>query len=173
MPPPAYTAGSTAATWPSFDANCFIQLGQFEEALAAAQEYEQLGRSAGRDDPARSAFLLAKLGRISEAAAAADESLRRLLGLHPARRPHNYLARALWELGRNTEAISHARAAYRQAWANGPPHCDHWVLRDVRELLQAMGVPLPDLPTIDPATVTVPLEREIRDFIAAQETKRP
>jgi hypothetical protein len=73
----------------------FIQLGQFEEALAAAQEYEQLGRSAGRDDPARSAFLLAKLGRISEAAAAADESLRRLLGLHPARRPHNYLARAL------------------------------------------------------------------------------
>jgi hypothetical protein len=150
----------------------FIQAGQFEQALAAAREYEQLGRSAGRDDPARSAFLLARLGRISEAAVAAEESLRRLPGLHPARRPHDYLARALWELGRNTEAISHARDAYRQAWADGPPHCDHWDLRNASELLQTMGVPVPDLPTIDPATVTVPLEHEIRDYIAALKPKR-
>ena len=153
-----------------FRCELFIQLGQFEQALAAAREYEQFGRSAGRDDPARSAFLLAKLGRISEATAAAEESLRRLPGLHPARRPHDYLARALWELGRKAEAVSHARDAYRQAWADGPPHCDHWDLRDARELLQIMGVPVPDLPTTDPATVTVPLEHEIRDFIAALET---
>jgi hypothetical protein len=155
-----------------FRCELFIQQGQFAQALAAAQECEQLGRSAGRDDPARSAFLLAKLGRISEATAAAEESLRRLPGLHPARRPHDYLARALWELSRNTEAVSHARDAYRQAWADGPPHCNHWDLRDARELLQTMGVPVPDLPTIDPATVTVPREHEIRDFIAALEAKR-
>lgn len=150
-------------------ANYFIQQGQFEEALAAALEYERLGRSAGRDVPCRSAFLLAKLGQASEAAVAVEESLIRLPALYLSRRPDYYLARALWELGRKGEAVSHAHEAYKRAWGDGPPHGDHWALRDTRALLEVMRVPEPELPVVDPATILVPLEKEIRAFIAAVE----
>lgn len=149
-----------------------IQQGQLGQALTAAQEFEQFARSAGLDVPARSAFLLGKLGRAAEAEAAVEESLARLPGLHPARRPHYYLARALWELGRRAEAVPHALEDYRQAWGDGPPYCDHWALRDSCELFQAMRVPVPELPVTDPATIEVPLEDEARAFISALPTTR-
>jgi hypothetical protein len=60
-----------------------------------------------------------------------------------------------------------ARERARQAWADGPPYCRYWDLRDARELLDLMNEPYPDLPVTDPATVRVPLEDEIRAFIAA------
>jgi tetratricopeptide (TPR) repeat protein len=151
----------------------FLRQEQFAPALSAAQEYEQLGRDAGIDvTPATSAFLLAKLGRTDEAAAAVEDALTRLPRIHPAQRPHLYLARALRELGRTVEAAFHAREAYRQAWADGPPNSHYWNLRDARQLLEDMGKPVPDLPTTDPATVQVPLEDEVRAFIAKLETER-
>jgi len=149
-----------------------VRQGQPELALAAAQEYEQLGRNAGLNVvPARSAFLLAKVSRTSEAAVAVEESLTRLHRIHPADQPNLYLARALWELGRTAEAALQAEEAFRQAWRDGPPYCQHWDLREARELLQAMGRNTPDLPTVAPATVTVPQERLIRSFITSLETK--
>jgi tetratricopeptide (TPR) repeat protein len=151
----------------------FIRQEQFAQALTAAQEHEQLSRNAGMDvAPAVTAFLFAKLGRTDEATAAVEDALARLTRLHPARRPHFYLAQALRELGRPAEAAVHARAAYRQAWADGPPNSSHWDLRDVRQLLQEMGEPIPDLPTTDPATVKIPLEVEVRTFIANLEAER-
>jgi tetratricopeptide (TPR) repeat protein len=150
----------------------FMKHGQPELAFTTAQEYEQLGRNAGLNViPARSAFLLAKLGRATEATAAIEESLTRRHRIHPADQPSLYLARALWELRRIAEASALADEAYRQAWRDGPPYCQHWDLRDARALLDTMDRPVPDLPTIDPATVTVPQERLIRSFIAALENK--
>jgi hypothetical protein len=147
-----------------------VRLGEFERALAPAHEHEQLGRNAGLEvAPAATAFLLAKLGPASEAAAAVEDSLDRFPRIHPAQRPHHDLARALWELGRQTEAASQARDAYRQAWHDGPPNSHHWALRDARELLHAMGEPIPDLPFRDPATVQVPLEDKIRARITQLE----
>ena len=144
----------------------YVQQGQFEQALVAAHDHERLSRNAGLEaTPAASAFPLSKLGRLDEATAAVEESLTRLVRIPPAQRPNRDLARALWELGRQSEAVFRARAAYRQAWRDGPPNCDHWALRDARKLLQAMREPIPDLPIIDPATVKVPLEDEIRAFI--------
>lgn len=151
----------------------FVRRGQFERALAATQECERLDRNAGIETiPARSAFLLAKLNRPDEASAAVQESLARLPRIHSAMRPHYELARALWELGRCAEATPHAHAAYRQAWRDGPPLCHHWDLQDVRELLAHMNEPQPDLPTLDPGTVTVPLENEVRAFIVKLAKKR-
>jgi tetratricopeptide (TPR) repeat protein len=145
----------------------FLREGQHTAALLAALECEQLSRNAGLDvAPACSAFLLAKLGRTDEAAAAVEESLIRLNRIHPAQWPHRYLALALWELGRTGEARTYAQHAYRQAWADGPPYCRYWDLRDARELLDSIGEPYPDLPVTDPATVRVPLEDEIRTYIA-------
>ena len=151
----------------------FIQQEQFTKALTAVQEHEQLGRNAGIDvAPAATAFLLAKLGRTGEATAAEEDSLARLPRIHPAQRPHRFLAQALRELGRHAEAATHARAAYRQAWADGPPNSHHWNLRAARQLLQDLGEPIPDLPTTDPADVKIPLEHEVRTFIAALEAER-
>jgi tetratricopeptide (TPR) repeat protein len=147
--------------------------GEFDQALAASEEHDQLGRNAGLDiAPAMTAFLLAKLGRVSEAAAAVEEALTKLPRIHPAKRPHRDLAWALRELGRNAEAASHAHLAYRQAWAEGPPNGRYWELRDADELLHAMGEPVPDLPTVDPASVKIPLEDEIRAYIARLRAER-
>lgn len=151
----------------------FIQEGKYEPALTAAQEHEQLSHNAGLDvAPARSSFLLAKLGRTAEAEAAVEDALIRLNRIYPSRRPCRYLALALRELGRLDEAREYARLAYRQAWADGPPYCRYWDLRDARELLDSMGEPYPDLPVTDPATVKVPLEDEIRAFIADLEKSK-
>jgi tetratricopeptide (TPR) repeat protein len=139
---------------------------QLERALAASEELDQLGRTAGRDiAPARTAFILARLGRTPEARAAVEDILSRLPLIQPAHRPHYHLAMALRELGRHGEAASHARLAYRQAWADGPPNSRHWDLREASRLLRAMGEPPPELPTIEPASVKIPFEAEIRAFI--------
>ena len=39
-------------------------------------------------------------------------------------------------------------------------------LEEVRALLDELGEPHPELPTVDPETVSVPYEAEIREFIA-------
>jgi tetratricopeptide (TPR) repeat protein len=122
--------------------------------------------------PATAAYLLAKLDRAAEAATAVDEALALLPRVHPAKRPHYRLAQALLELGRHGEAVAHARDAYRLAWADGPPNSFFWDLRNTRELLEAMGEQVPDLPTIDPARVRIPLESDIRALIAELAVKR-
>jgi hypothetical protein len=78
----------------------------------------------------------------------------------------------LWELGQWDEAIEHARKAYEQAWHDGPPNCDYWGLRDARELLLAMDESIPALRIVDADDVKVPLEDEVRAFIADLELKR-
>jgi tetratricopeptide (TPR) repeat protein len=146
--------------------NLFIAQEQFTQALAVAYEEEQLDRNAGIDvAPAVSAFLLAKLGRNHEATVAVEEALVRLPRMHPARRPYLYLAQALRELGRQTEATSHARAAYQQAWADDPPNSHHWNLRSARQLLEDMDEPIPNLPTINAIALKIPLEDEVRAFL--------
>jgi hypothetical protein len=146
--------------------------GRFEEALAVAHEQERLARNAGEETvPAAIALLLAKLGRQDEATAALNESLGRLHRLHPAVRPHYHLARTLRELGQNAAAAQHAHEFYRQAWADGPPNCHHWDLKDAHELLTQLGLPAPNLPTIKPATIRIPMEDEIRAFIAELKRK--
>lgn len=145
----------------------FIRQEQFEHALVAATEHERLGRNAGLEvAPARSAFLLAKLGRPEEAASAVEEALTRLSRMHHARRPHYHLALALWELRRADEAASHGQEAYRQAWTDGPPYCRHWDLLDAENLLIARGVPVPQLPPFDRTAVAIPLEDAVRAYIA-------
>jgi len=150
-----------------------VRQGQFRQALAAARREEQLGRNAGLEvAPAKRAFMLAKLGRTSDASALVEESLARFPRIHPALRDHYFLAQALWELGRDDKAAEHARDAYKRSWHDGPPNCDHWGLRDARELLLAMGEPVPALTTVDPASVKAPLEGRIRAFVAELRSKR-
>jgi uncharacterized protein DUF4062 len=148
-------------------ADLFLRDGLLDHALAAALDHDQLGRNAGLDvAPARTALILARLGRTSEAAAAVDDALARLTRLHPAQHPYYFLARALRELDRPAEAAIHARSAFEQAWADGPPNCQYWDLKRARDLLAEMGQPIPSLPTLRPAQARIPAEDEIRALIA-------
>lgn len=144
-----------------------------EDALTAANDLERLERDAGMETtPAVSAAVLAMLHRDTEATAAVDEALVRSPRLHPAARPHYWLAEALRSLGRSDEAALHARSAYRQAWSDGPPNSDCWSLRRANALLELMRVPLPMVCTTDPATIEVPLEDEVRTLIVQVAAER-
>lgn len=150
-----------------------ISQGRFADALDADLVLERLDRDAGRDTaPATSAYLLARLDRPEEANAALASVFDRLPRLHLAARPHYRVARALLALDRRDEAVEHAKLAYQQAWRDGPPASDHWALRDVRDLFEELKEPEPSLRTTDPDTVTVPMENEVRAFIARVEEAR-
>ena len=47
-------------------------------------------------------------------------------------------------MGRREAAIAAARAAYRQAWCDGPPFAYHWGLEVARMHLADLGAPEPD-----------------------------
>lgn len=152
----------------------YLRDGKYEEALAITENHDALARRSGLVViPATTAYLLAKLGRPDDAAAAVKESLVRLPRVHPARRPHYRLAQALLELGRREDALTHAADAYRLAWADGPPNGLFWDLRNAREMLETMGEKVPDLPTVDAAKVRIPLEGEIRALIAELAARPP
>ncbi|GIF50649.1 uncharacterized protein DUF4062 [Asanoa ferruginea] len=150
-----------------------IQRDDFTAALISAEQHERLARNAGINTTAAvHAFLLARLGRIAEADAALAETLTRLPRLPFVRRPHYDLALALRERGRLHEAVAHAVDAYRQSWSEGPPYHHHWDLTEAHELLTQPGVAPPDLPVTDPATVKVPMEKEIRAYIVRTRERR-
>ena len=56
----------------------------------------------------------------------------------------NVLARVERDVGRREAAIAAARAAYRQAWCDGPPFAYHWGLEVARMHLADLGAPEPD-----------------------------
>jgi hypothetical protein len=63
-------------------------------------------------------------------------------------------------------ARQHARRAYEEAWADGPPFVWWWALQRAKAVLAALGEPEPSLPPFDPAKVEpIPHEAEIRAFI--------
>ncbi|HTU72833.1 MAG TPA: hypothetical protein VMG38_04875 [Trebonia sp.] len=59
-----------------------------------------------------------------------------------------------------------ATAAYRLAWADGELNHFHWDLKAARELLVTMGAPIPQLASVDPATVKIGMEDDILALIA-------
>ncbi|MBI5958048.1 MAG: DUF4062 domain-containing protein [Chloroflexi bacterium] len=69
-------------------------------------------------------------------------------------------------LSEREQAAEHALAAYREAWADGPPFSWWWDLERAKKVLSALGIDPPTLPPFDPAKVEkIPHEDEIRAFI--------
>ncbi len=61
------------------------------------------------------------------------------------------------------EAQDYALQAYKYAWADGEPYICFWPLDKARKVLDALGVPHPDLPPFAPSTLDkIPYEDEIR-----------
>jgi hypothetical protein len=70
-------------------------------------------------------------------------------------------------LGEPTEAKRYVDAAYREAWADGPPYAIYHELNRIRAALKTLGLPEPQLPSYDPARIPpLPDEAEIRAYLA-------
>jgi tetratricopeptide (TPR) repeat protein len=161
-----------------------IRKGRHGQALEAIREHDRLARKAGIEViPAREAFLLASLGRHAEARAAIEDTLELLKKIRDnpittlerrlsrfrrsgsAMQALYYLARAYRTLDMPHNALKHATTAYRLAWADGSPNHFHWDLTAARHLLEDMGAPLPELRSVDPDSVKIPMEDKIRSLI--------
>jgi hypothetical protein len=69
-------------------------------------------------------------------------------------------------LGEHAEAKRYVDAAYREAWADGPPYAFYHELQRIRAALKTLGTPEPQLPPFDLSRVQpLPDEAEIRAFI--------
>jgi len=116
---------------------------------------------------------LADLARL-HAAQQDGEQAKALLAEALARGGRNVALAAVevyTALGEPPEAKRYVDAAYREAWADGPPYAFYHELQRIRDALETLGMPEPQLPPFDPARIPpLPDEAEIRAFI--EELKR-
>lgn len=79
---------------------------------------------------------------------------------------HRYLALFWQAIGDLDQAKHHALAAYKWAWGDGEPYVERYELTKTIELLNELGVPVPELPPYDPAKdEPFPWEAEVRAAI--------
>ncbi len=143
------------------------RLGQGEWALAAAS-FDTAVTMAREvrlvDAESETGLALAKhhLGQLTGDDARSEAE--RLVGLRqPA---HRYLALLWLALDDRAKAEHHALAAYRWAWADGEPYVNRYELTKTTELLNTLGVPIPNLPPYDPAKdEPFPWEADVRAAI--------
>ena len=137
----------------------------FDTAVTMAREVRLV------DAEAETGLALAKPHLAQLTGSAATSEAERLAQLRqPA---HRYLG-ALWlALGDRTKAKHHALAAYRWAWADGEPYVRRYELTKSTELLNTLGVPIPNLPPYDPAKdEAFPWEADVRAAIEKLKTKK-
>jgi len=80
--------------------------------------------------------------------------------------PHRLLAMIWHALGDAERATEAALAAYKDAWADGEPYVLRYELNKATELLEELGVPLPDLePYDEEADEPFPWEHDVRTVI--------
>jgi hypothetical protein len=130
----------------------------FDQALTMARERRLV------DGDSETGLAVAKFHLHQLTDADARSEAERLAQL---RRPaHRYFV-LLWQaIGDLDQAKHHALAAYKRAWGDGEPYVDRYELTKTTELLNELGVPVPNLPPYDPAKdEPFPWEAEIRAAI--------
>lgn len=154
--------------WCDFVWGHALSIGDFPLALEAAHERRRWSGLRGRESlPCDLARALVELGHLDEGRRVLHEALLRFDRVEFHDRPLLDAAHTMRKLGHLDEAQQLALDAYRQAWGDGPPNCSLHQVNEARALLAELGVASPDLPVVDPATVPVPLEAEIRAYIEA------
>jgi hypothetical protein len=141
------------------------QLSLGKDALAAEnlQIAIQMAHETGMRDE-ESEVLLALAGLSVNGLPDSRQEARRL---STVRDPSAHLPLAqLWQaLGETDQAIVHAKAAYRYAWADGEPFVRRHQLNQAATLLNELGADPPALPAYDPARY--PISGWEHDLIAA------
>ncbi|XBB68212.1 DUF4062 domain-containing protein [Nocardioides sp. WV_118_6] len=142
--------------------------GSPEDMLKAAREIDLLRRRGGQESlRADEALALAQLGRFDEARALVELAVSGLPRLPWAMRPFEHLARCYVLLDDGPTARLHALEHYRVVWADGPPSHSRRQVRKARDLLDELDCPVPELPSVDPATLSFPHQDELDAYIDA------
>jgi hypothetical protein len=148
------------------------QLERGELALAEESLHEaiRLTRESGKTDTSLEVYLALVRFRRGQSVEAREEAARLSGGRDLA---HLALAELWHALGDREQAAEHALAAYRWAWADGPPYVDSYELARATALLEQLRVPIPELPAYDPAgELPLPFEDEIRAAIVKVRAER-
>ncbi len=149
----------------------WLDQGEFGRAITGAEEWAALRLAAGRDPlPARVKIALAmcRSGDIGAAAHHLDDILAANQAASPSATHRLDLAELLFRL-RDVQADEVATEAYRDAWCDGPPYCDHWLLRKTKKLIAQMGIDVPTLPVVDPSMVQLTHEDLLVQFLEPPE----
>lgn len=139
------------------------RLDQEEWALAATSfaEAVRMARERRIEDWASEAGLV--LSKLKLATLTTEEARQEALRLQTSPVPQVLLARIWLELGETSRATETALAAYRHAWADGEPYVYRFSLMRAAELLEELGVAVPQLAPHDPSNdTTFPWEADIR-----------
>jgi tetratricopeptide (TPR) repeat protein len=154
-----------------------LELGELALAEEDLHEATRLAREAGASDPSTEARLALVRFRLGQFPEARQEAVR--LSSEPGARVSSEsgpadlaLAELLHALGDREQATEHALAAYRWAWADGPPYVDRYELSRAAALLDQLGVPVPELPPYDPAGDSLPFEDEIAAAMSRHRTEQ-
>jgi tetratricopeptide (TPR) repeat protein len=116
---------------------------QWARACESLSEAVRMARESGVPAPAAEARLALAQLRLGQLAAP-DQEAERLTGL---RERADLPLAELWDAVGNTgQAIEHALAAYRYAWADGEPHVQRHNLHRAADLITALGADIPHLP---------------------------
>jgi hypothetical protein len=82
------------------------------------------------------------------------------------------LAELFLALGELDKARVYAISGFREAWADGPPHCYHSALASCRKVMKAVGGGEPPMPPFDPAKLRpFPFEADLKAMIAERASK--
>jgi tetratricopeptide (TPR) repeat protein len=143
------------------------RLEQGDRALAAASftQAVTMAREARLVDAASQTGLA--LAKVQLRQLTDDEARNEAQRLAQLREPAHRSLGQLWQmLGDLDQAKHHALAAYTWAWADGEPYVNRYELTKSTELLNELGVPIPNLPPYDPAKdEPFPWEAEVRAAI--------
>ena len=148
-----------------------LEQGAWAQAAASFSQAVAMAREVRRVDEASEAGLA--LAKVYLHQLTGDEArgealrLAQLRHFADRRLANRYLARLWQALGDLNQAKHHALAAYTLSWGDGEPYVYRYELTKATELLQELGVPLPNLPPYDPAKdEPFPWEADLRAFIA-------
>jgi tetratricopeptide (TPR) repeat protein len=125
--------------------------GEFPQAAVGLDEAVRLSRQAGAPDHRSEALLALARHHCHPDTTATRDSARRLAGT--PKPPHLALARLWQALDDTTQALNHAHAAYRYAWADGEPYVRRHDLDQATRILHKLGA---DTPTLSPYDATQP-----------------
>ena len=140
-----------------------LEQGEWASAASSYQEAVRLARERSiTDADSETGLALAKhyLRQLPDPHREAER-------LAQVREPaHRRLAQLWLSLGEPAQAKPHALIAYKNAWADGEPYVNLYELTKTTELLQQLNVPIPSLPSYEPAKgEPFPWESDVRAAI--------
>ena len=121
--------------------------GEWRAAAESLSEAVRMARERTIPDASSEAALV--LSKHHLGLLTAEDARQEAVRLSGVNGPHRLLAMIWQALGDTEHATEAALAAYKRAWADGEPYVLRYELNKATELLEELGVPLPELQPYD------------------------